>query len=87
MFRFEHVVVVGFDDYMFSQFRQAVELSGPSKPIFFIVYKLMKSMKGLAIKLKLWEEPRWIIPYEAAHKEVRELMQMKRESLKKFRNQ
>jgi hypothetical protein len=24
----------GFDDYMFSQFRQAVDLSGPSKPIF-----------------------------------------------------
>jgi hypothetical protein len=77
----------GFDDYMFSQFRQAVDLSGPSKPIFLAVYRLMKSMKKVAIKLKTWDRKGWTIPYEAAHKQVRELMQMKREALQRFRNE
>nr|MDO8111412.1 hypothetical protein [Candidatus Sigynarchaeota archaeon] len=76
-------MLFGFDDYMFSQLRQSINLAGPSKPIFLIVYKLMKPMRNLAIKIGTWKRPGWSIPYEEAHQQVRELMELKRQSKQK----
>ncbi len=75
----------GFDDYQLFIFSKAVNLSGPSKPIFKGVLRLINNSVKIARKLKL--HGRFPIPYEAANLEVRELLELKRkerlENLKK----
>jgi hypothetical protein len=69
----------GFDDYQLWVFRKAVDLAGPSKSIFIFVYKLME--KSVKIARKTGMHGRFPIPYEAAHREIRELMEIKRIAL------
>ncbi len=70
----------GFDDYQLFVFRKAVDLAGPSKPIFRTVMKLIDTNVKRARKLG-WHG-RFPIPYEDAHREIRELMEIKRTGLK-----
>lgn len=66
----------GFDDYQMFVFKKAVNLSGPSKPIFRFVEKLM-NVSILASK-KIGLHGRFPIPFEEAHHEIAELMEIKR---------
>jgi hypothetical protein len=77
-----NVLVGGWDDYMFHVFKKAVDISGPSKPIFGMVYQLMVACKKLAIKMGRWDRPGWTIPHEKAHEQIIELMAQKRNILK-----
>ncbi len=70
----------GFDDYQVFVFRKAVDLAGPSKPIFRAVLKLIDANVKRARKWG-WHG-RFPIPYEDAHREIRELMEIKRTALK-----
>ena len=67
----------GFDDYMLYVFAKGVELSGPSRPVMRIVLKSVKACCGLSKKLHLYGK--FVIPYEEAHKEIEELMVLKKE--------
>ena len=63
---------------------KAVQLAGPSK--FFFVYAL-KSMKwGARIGRKLKLHGRWGIPWQVAHKQMTELLELKRSQLKANKN-
>ncbi|MFX0100476.1 MAG: hypothetical protein ACFFCS_12960, partial [Candidatus Hodarchaeota archaeon] len=66
----------GFDDYSLFVFKKAVAISGPSKPIFKRILKMMNRGVKIARKLKL--HGRWPIPYKEAHVEIRELLEIKR---------
>lgn len=74
----------GFDDYQLFVFKKAGELAGPSKKIFLAVYTLM--CQSVKIAKKFGWHARFPIPYEEAHKEIYELMVMKRELLEKRKN-
>ena len=74
-----NAILGGFDDYQLFVFSKAVDLSGPSKPIFKGVLKLVNGSVKIGRKLKL--HGRFPIPYEEAHKEIRELMEIKRKHL------
>ncbi|MFX0103555.1 MAG: hypothetical protein ACFFCS_28595 [Candidatus Hodarchaeota archaeon] len=70
-----------FDDYQLHTLYKAVDLSGPSKPIFRgLAFLVAGSVK---IARKLGTHGRFRIPYEEAHKEIRELMELKRADRKK----
>jgi hypothetical protein len=69
----------GLDDYQLFTFRKAVDLSGPSKPLFKAVEWLV--IKSVGIAKRLGWHARYPIPHEEAHKEIRELMEIKRASL------
>ena len=69
----------GFDDYQLHTFKKAIKLSGPSKPIFNQVYKL--TMIGAKYAKKIGWHGKFPIPWQAAHKEMRELMKMKRATM------
>lgn len=77
------MLVGGWDDYMLYTFKKAVDLSGPSKPIFQIVYKLMDRMKNFAKRAGRWNMAGWSIPHEEAHEEIRDLMKTKRKLMQK----
>jgi hypothetical protein len=69
----------GFDEYQLFTFKKAVELAGPSKIIFRAVERLVMKSANLAKKLGWFG--RYPIPHEAAHKEIHELMEIKRAAL------
>jgi hypothetical protein len=69
----------GLDDYQLFTFRKAVDLAGPSKPLFKAVEWLV--IKSVGIAKRLGWHARYPIPHEEAHKEIRELMEIKRASL------
>lgn len=69
----------GFDDYQLFVFKKALDLSGPSKIIFTFIYKLMQISVKIAKKIRM--HGRFPIPYEDAHREIRELMELKRSAL------
>jgi len=71
----------GFDEYQLFTLKKAIDLSGPSKPIFKIVEKLV--IKSAKISRKVGVFGRYPIPHEEAHKEIRELMEIKRFELNK----
>jgi hypothetical protein len=73
-------ILGGFDDYQLFVFKKALEISGPSKPIFGFIYKLM--LKSVEIARKLGTHGRFPIPYEEAHHEIRQLMELKRANVK-----
>ncbi|HME53712.1 MAG TPA: hypothetical protein VKM55_15905 [Candidatus Lokiarchaeia archaeon] len=68
-------IIGGFDDYMFYIFHKSVEISGPSKPMMKNMEKLVARAIKVAKKLKI--HGRFGIPYEEAHKEIEELMELK----------
>jgi hypothetical protein len=70
----------GFDDYQMFVFKKAVDLSGPSKPIFIFIQKIMD--KSVKLSKKIGLHGRFPIPHEDAHREVRELMELKRSVFK-----
>nr|MDO8114471.1 hypothetical protein [Candidatus Sigynarchaeota archaeon] len=72
-------ILGGLDDYQLFVFRKAIKLSGPSKPLFLAVEKLV--LMGAKAARKLGWFGRYPIPYEEAHKEMRELMEIKRAHL------
>jgi hypothetical protein len=76
-------IMGGLDDYQLFTFRKAVALSGPSKPLFKAVEWLV--LKGVIISKKLGWHARYPIPYEEAHREIKELMEIKRASLEKMK--
>jgi hypothetical protein len=76
-----NIIVGGWDDYMFFTFKKAIDLSGPSKPIFLMLFKVMEKFRKASIKLGTWDRKGWSIPYKEAHKEIIELMEIKRLSL------
>lgn len=69
----------GFDDYQIHTFKKAIDLSGPSKPIFKQVYKLVRM--GTRAARKIGWHGKFPIPWEEAHVQMRELMLMKRETM------
>ncbi|MHA1682865.1 MAG: hypothetical protein ACTSUE_18145 [Promethearchaeota archaeon] len=73
-----NVLIGGWDDYMFHVFKKAIDLSGPSKPIFMTLLRVMAPFKKTAQKLGSWNNPKWTIPFKEAHEEIRELMDIKR---------
>jgi hypothetical protein len=77
------MIVGGWDDYMLFTFKKAIDLSGPSKPIFLMLYKVMVRFKNASKKLGTWDRKGWSIPHEEAHREIMELMEIKRASLSK----
>ncbi len=76
-------ILGGLDDYQLFTFRKAVALAGPSKPLFKAVEWLV--LKGVVIAKRLGWHARYPIPYEEAHQEIKELMEIKRVSLEKMR--
>jgi hypothetical protein len=78
-----NMIVGGWDDYMLFTFKKAIDLSGPSKPIFLMLYKVMVKFKNASKRFGTWDRKGWSIPYEEAHKEIIELMEIKRASLSK----
>ncbi len=58
-------------------FAKAVELSGPSKPVTKIILRSVIACCKVSKKLGLYGK--LAIPYEAALKEIEELMQLKKE--------
>ncbi len=80
-----NIIVGGWDDYMLFTFKKAIDLSGPSKPIFMILYKVMERFQDASKKLGTWNRKGWSIPYEDAHKEIIELMEFKRTNLSSFK--
>ncbi|MFX0102429.1 MAG: hypothetical protein ACFFCS_22880 [Candidatus Hodarchaeota archaeon] len=74
-----NAILGGLDDYQLFTFAKAVDLSGPSKFMFKGVLKLMNGSVKIARKLKL--HGRFPIPYKEAHKEIRELLEIKRKEL------
>ncbi len=72
-----YALLGGFDDYMLYVFAKAVELSGPSKPVTKIILRSVIACCKVSKKLGLYGK--LAIPYEAAHKEIEELMQLKKE--------
>ncbi len=72
-------VLGGFDDYQLFTFRKAVGLAGPSKPLFKGVEWLV--LKGVGIAKRHGWHARYPIPYEDAHREIEELMAIKRTAL------
>lgn len=70
-------ILGGFDDYMFYVFKKSVELSGPSKPMMRVIERLVWRTIKAAKKIKV--HGHFGIPYEEAHKEIEELMQLKQE--------
>jgi hypothetical protein len=73
----------GLDDYQLFTFRKAVGLAGPSKPLFKAVEWLV--LKGVIVAKKLGWHARYPIPPEDAHREIKELMEIKRTSLAAFK--
>ncbi|NMC06657.1 MAG: hypothetical protein GYA24_15675 [Candidatus Lokiarchaeota archaeon] len=69
----------GLDDYQLFTFRKAVTLAGPSKPLFKAVEWLV--LKGVGLAKRLGWHARFPIPYEEAHQEIKELMEIKRQAL------
>jgi hypothetical protein len=70
-----------WDDYMIYTFEKAVALSGPS---LFIFKTALKSMKlGVKIGRKIGTHSKWRIPWEDAHREADELMQIRSEQMMK----
>ena len=80
-----NVIVGGWDDYMFFTFKKAVDLSGPSKPFFLLIYKIMERFRVASIKIGTWNKKGWSIPYEAAHREIIELNEWRRANLSENR--
>ncbi|MFX0103626.1 MAG: hypothetical protein ACFFCS_28955 [Candidatus Hodarchaeota archaeon] len=78
-----NVLLPGWDDYMFFVFKKAVKLSGPSKPFFALILNIMIKFRNASIKLGTWNRKSWVIPHEEAHKEIIELMEIKKEFMKK----
>jgi len=77
------VLLGGWDDYQLFTFQEAVKLSGPSKIIFIPLFKLLK--KCAEFGRKIGTHGRFPIPFEKAHKEILELMELKRATkLKEF---
>jgi hypothetical protein len=66
---------------MFSTFKKAIDLSGPSKPIFLMLYQIMKPCKKFAEKLGTFNNPSLTIPYKEAFEQMRELMEIKRQTM------
>jgi hypothetical protein len=71
------ILLGAWDEYQFFTFSQAVKISGPSKPIFSPLLKLMKKVRKAAIKIGTFGK--FPIPFEEAHKQIEELMVIKRE--------
>lgn len=76
-----NAILGGLDDYQLFTFSKAVDLAGPSKFIFKGVLKLMNGSVKIARKFKL--HGRFPIPYKEAHKEMGELLAIKRHELQK----
>ncbi|MHA1791210.1 MAG: hypothetical protein ACTSVI_01115, partial [Promethearchaeota archaeon] len=79
-----NILIGGWDDYMLYVFSKAVKLSGPSKPVFKVILSIMKGMKKHATKIGMWNRKGWTIPYQEAHDEIRQLMLIKKNTLKKI---
>ncbi|MHA1699992.1 MAG: hypothetical protein ACTSWN_14220 [Promethearchaeota archaeon] len=69
----------GFDDYQLHTFKKAIAISGPSKPIFKQIYKLV--ILGVRFAKKASLHGRFSIPWKEAHEEMRQLMVMKQKNL------
>ncbi|MBD3185460.1 hypothetical protein GF325_01425 [Candidatus Bathyarchaeota archaeon] len=69
----------GWDDYQVFTFEKACNLAGPSRPLFKLVLRSIKL--GVRIGRKLGLHGRFGIPYETAHQQIRELMELKRKHL------
>ncbi len=69
----------GFDDYQLHTFKKAINISGPSKPIFKQVYAL--TMIGARLAKKRGLHGRFPIPWREAHEEMRQLMAMKQATM------
>nr|MDO8116671.1 hypothetical protein [Candidatus Sigynarchaeota archaeon] len=65
------------DDYMLYVFAKAVELSGPSKPMTRLILRIV--LKCCQWGKKIGTYGKFVIPHEDAHKEIEELMQLKKE--------
>ncbi|MEX2684456.1 MAG: hypothetical protein Q6373_022990 [Candidatus Sigynarchaeota archaeon] len=72
-----YALIGGFDDYMLYVFTKAVELSGPSKPMTRLILRII--VKCCKLGKKMGTYGKFVIPHEAAHKEIEELMQLKKE--------
>jgi len=69
------VMLGGWDDYEMFIFDKAIALSGPSKPVFRPLYKIM--MKCVKWAKRIGTHGKFPIPYEKAHQQVHELMEIK----------
>lgn len=78
------VLVGGWDDYQLYTFKKAVDLSGPSKFIFKHVYRLL--VKCAIYARKKGYHGRFAIPHEEAHKEIVELMELKKKTKNELLN-
>jgi len=67
----------GFDDYSLFVLHKAIQISGPSKGLLTMVEKLLLKCVGVSKKIRMHN--RFAIPYQEAHKEIEELMQLKKE--------
>ncbi|MBN2151021.1 MAG: hypothetical protein JW839_06235 [Candidatus Lokiarchaeota archaeon] len=72
-----YALIGGFDDYMLYVFTKAVDLSGPSKPMTRVILRII--VKCCKVGKKIGTYGKFVIPYEEAHKEIEELMQLKKE--------
>lgn len=71
-----------WSDYELFNFEKAMSLSGPSKPIFRIAYKLI--IGGVNIGKKLGLHGKYSIDHEVAIRQIGELLEMKRKQHRKL---
>ncbi len=75
------VLLGGWDDYDLFTFGKAIKLSGPSKPLFKPLFKLILVCRKAAVKMNT--HARFPMDHEIAHKQILELMEIKKLELER----